>query len=78
MCTVVCRQEERVLRIQAEFGSIEKECKLSRSGLFMQLPLIVMELRSSLDSLIRGAYPLWMHTVDGRAALMAMDQVPLW
>jgi hypothetical protein len=69
------RQEERVLRIQAEYGAVERECKLSSAGLFLQLPLIIMTLRTSLDSLIRASYPLWMHTVEGSAALVAMDKV---
>ena len=73
--TAACRQEQRVFGIQAAFSKLVHDVKGSRTGLFLRAPLVLLAMRSALDSLFRAVYPLWCHTVEAFDALQAMDEV---
>ena len=57
-----CRKQVRNLRCAA-------------NALRLQIPLLILSVRSAVDAIVRARFPLWAHTNEGCAALEHMDAV---
>jgi hypothetical protein len=68
-------QQVRLFSLQKEFSAVYEEQRKSRVGLFFSLPIFLMFLRLSIQSLFTTMYPLWSRTKDGHESLASMDKV---
>lgn len=68
-------QQVRLFSLQKEFAAIYQEQRTTRVGLFFSLPIFLMFLRLSIQTLFSTNYPLWTRTKDGQESLASMDKV---
>jgi len=67
-------QEKLVFQIHQDFTTMIKTYRKRKSHLFFTMPVTLLSLRSLIETVFSGAFPLWEGTYEGKEAMRKMDR----